>query len=130
MSTEILDITRRYFAAVAAGDIPALTDLLAEDLVWHQPGQSSLSGTYAGRDAVFGLIGAFMERSQGSFVIDKVGPLLANGDLVATTLQFRASREGAEMAMNGIDLLRIEDGRIREVWLFSEDQGAEDRFWG
>lgn len=130
MSTETIDITRRYFAAVAAGDIPALTDLLAEDLVWHQPGRSSLSGTYTSRDAVFGLIGAFMERSRGSFAIDKVGPLLANGDLVATTLHFRASRDGADMAMNGIDLLRIEGGKIREVWLFSEDQAAEDQFWG
>ncbi|SED57768.1 nuclear transport factor 2 family protein [Rhodobacter sp. 24-YEA-8] len=130
MSTETIDITRRYFAAVAAGDIPALTDLLAEDLGWHQPGRSSLSGKYTSRDAVFGLIGAFMQRSGGSFAIDRVGTFLANGDLVAATVHFRASREGAEMAMNGIDLLRIEGGRIREVWLFSEDQAAEDRFWG
>jgi len=28
-----------------------------------------------------------------------------------------------------VDLLRIADGQIREVWLFSEDQAAEDAFW-
>ncbi|MBJ2153060.1 nuclear transport factor 2 family protein [Paracoccus sp. IB05] len=42
----------------------------------------------------------------------------------------RASHKGAEMAMNGIGLLWIEGGRIREVRQFSEDQAAEDRFWG
>ncbi|MER9316256.1 ester cyclase [Mesorhizobium sp. M0659] len=34
------------------------------------------------------------------------------------------------MAMSGIDVLRIEAGKIREVWLFSEDQAQEDAFWG
>jgi hypothetical protein len=33
------------------------------------------------------------------------------------------------MAMAGIDVLRIEGGKIKEVWLFSEDQAAEDAFW-
>jgi len=27
-------------------------------------------------------------------------------------------------------VLRIDGGRICEVWLFSEDQAAEDAFWG
>ena len=32
--------------------------------------------------------------------------------------------------MAGVDLLRVENGKIAEVWLFSEDQPAEDAFWG
>jgi hypothetical protein len=31
--------------------------------------------------------------------------------------------------MNGIDLLRIEDEKIKEVWLFSERIDEEDEFW-
>lgn len=129
-TAENIETVRSYFAAVAAGDIATLTTLLTEDLVWHQPGAGSLSGRHDGRDAVFGLIGQFMQRSEGSFVIDEVGPLLGNGDLVAATVHFRASRGEEAMSMSGIDLLRVEDGRIREVWLFSGDQAAEDRFWG
>ena len=55
---------------------------------------------------------------------------MAQGDLVSTPLHFCAEKSGASMAMSGIDVLRIENGRIREVWLFSEDQDAEDAFWG
>lgn len=33
------------------------------------------------------------------------------------------------MSMAGIDVLRIESGKIQEVWLFSDDQAAEDAFW-
>ncbi len=30
------------------------------------------------------------------------------------------------MAMEGVDLIRVEGARIAEVWLFSVDQEAED----
>jgi len=70
-----------------------------------------------------------MERSQGTFRIDGLGALMAQGDLVAVPIHFSAERVGQAISMNGVDLLRVEDGLIREVWLFSEDQVAEDRFW-
>jgi hypothetical protein len=34
------------------------------------------------------------------------------------------------MGMDGVDLLRITDGKITEMWLFSDDPAAEDIFWG
>ncbi len=41
-----------------------------------------------------------------------------------------ATASRATMEMDGVDLLRVENGRIAEVWLFSADQKAEDAFWG
>lgn len=129
MSSENVRIVREYFEAVAAGDLAKLPTLLSDTLVWHQPGASDLSGKHEGRDAVFGLIGKFMERSQGTFRFDSIGNILANGDLVAVTLHFSASTQDRSMSMPGIDVLRIEDGKIQEVWVFSDDQLAEDAFW-
>lgn len=34
------------------------------------------------------------------------------------------------MSMAGVDVLRLKDGKIVEMWLFSGDQQAEDAFWG
>ncbi|WP_200843552.1 nuclear transport factor 2 family protein [Pantoea sp. 18069] len=131
MSTEQnIEIVRRYFDAVARGDLAAVGDAFSSDIEWHQPGKGTLSGLHSGKEAVFALLGQFMERSAGSFRIDTVGPLMAQGDLVTTWLHFRAERPGASISMSGVDVLRIADGRIREVWLFSEDQAAEDAFWG
>lgn len=129
MSKENVRIVREYFDAVANGDLAKLPELLSETLIWHQPGSSDLSGTYNGRDAVFGLIGRFMERSQGTFKFDSIGNVLANGDHVALTLHFSGNSGDSSMSMDGIDVLRIEDGKIKEVWLFSDDQEAEDTFW-
>lgn len=131
MSTEQnIEIVRRYFDAVARGDLDAVGAAFSSDIEWHQPGNGTLSGLHRGKNAVFTLLGQFMARSGGTFRIDSIGPLMAQGDLVATSLHFSAERPGASIAMSGVDMLRIADGRIREVWLFSEDQAAEDAFWG
>src|SRR5690606_35227164 len=124
MSNENIRIVRDYFDAVANGDLAKLPELLSETLVWHQPGSSDLSGTYNGRDAVFGLIGKFMERSQCTFRLDSFGNLLGNGAYVAVTLHFSATTQDRSMSMAGIDVLRIESGKIQAVWLFSDDQAA------
>lgn len=121
---------RAYFDAVARGDLAAVGAAFDDDIAWHQPGQGPLSGVHRGKDAVFALLGQFMERSAGTFRIDSIGTLMAQEDLVATALHFRAERpDGRSMSMSGVDVLRVVDGRIREVWLFSEDQRAEDAFW-
>lgn len=130
MSKQNIDLVQSYFDAVARGDFEAAGNTFADDLIWHQPGGSSLSGIHRGKPAVFGLLGAFMERSAGSFRIDHVDQLFANGDLVAATISFSASVGDKSMSMAGVDLLRVENGRIAEVWLFSADQPAEDAFWG
>lgn len=129
MTNSSVELVREYFAAVANGDLAKLPTLFSETLVWHQPGESDLSGTHTGQQAVFGLIGTFMERSRGTFRFDSIGTILGNGDYVAVTVQFSANAPGKSIAMAGIDVLRIENGSIQEVWLFSEDQAAEDSFW-
>ena len=32
--------------------------------------------------------------------------------------------------MAGVDVFRVEDDLIKEVWLYSSDQAVEDAFWG
>lgn len=123
-------LVRTYFDALASGEFERLGQLFADDVIWHQPGQGSLSGKYVGKEALFALFGSFMERSGGSFRIDDVGSIMANGNLVAATLHFFAESPAGAMAMSGVDLMRVEGGQIREVWVFSGDQVAEDAFWG
>jgi hypothetical protein len=54
---------------------------------------------------------------------------MANGEFVAAALHFHARRGTEQIAMNGVDVMRIRDGQIAEVWLFSADQRSEDAFW-
>lgn len=54
---------------------------------------------------------------------------MANDDMVAATLHFMAERPDRTLSMDGVDAMRIAGGKIKEVWLFSGDQAAEDAFW-
>jgi ketosteroid isomerase-like protein len=132
MATEVstaTDVVRAYFDALQQGRLDSLGALFADDVRWHQPGQGTLSGVYTGKAAVFGLFEKFMQLSGGTFAIDRVKVIMANGDLVAAAIQFRARRGREQIAMDGVDVLRVRDGQIVEVWLFSADQSSEDAFW-
>lgn len=126
---ENIKIGHGYVDALSKGDMATVGKLLADDVVWHQPGASHLSGTYRGKQNVFPHLGKFMELSNNSFRVDEVGTVMANGDLVTAKLHFVATRPGRSLAMNGVDLMRVEAGQIKEMWLFSDDQAAEDAFW-
>ena len=124
-----IQVGHGYVDALSKGDMNTVGALLADDVVWHQPGTSHLSGTYRGKDNVFEHLGKFMALSSNSFRVDQVGTVMANGDLVTAKLHFVAVRPDRALSMNGVDLMRIEAGQIKEMWLFSEDQAAEDSFW-
>lgn len=124
-----IDIVGQYGAAMAAGDMQALAATFATDAVWHQPGSSEVSGDKIGPDAIIAHLGRFMELSGGTFTLETESAT-ESGDLVAATVHFRAAREGrTDLDQHGVDVFRVVDGRIAEVWLISEDQIAEDAFW-
>lgn len=123
-----LEIVQQYFSALEKGDMAKVESLFAEDLVWHQPGKGVQSGTFIGKQAVFTHLGKLAKWSGGDLGI-KVDYLTDNGVMVVASIHFALEKNGASMAMRGVDLLRLEDGLIKEVWLFSERIEEEDAFW-
>ena len=125
-----IDTAKAYIRAVQQGDQAALGQLLHPDIVWHQPGRNRFSGTHRGINAVGAMLGGMMAVAQGSLRITRANRYMANGDWVAFEIEFEAERPGVKLAQPGVDLVRIDKGRIVEVWLFSSDQDGEDDFWG
>jgi ketosteroid isomerase-like protein len=125
-----LAVAQKYVDAVVAKDFGAVAGLLAEDVVWHQPGASRVSGTHRGAAAVDQLLGAMMTISAGTFDLSVTGAPMVNADHVAIPVHFAGRRDGLDLDQDGIDVLRVDGDRIVEVRLFSTDQDAEDAFWG
>ena len=46
-------LLRRGHEAFSSGDMDALSELIAEDTVWHWPCKNLISGDYRGREGVF-----------------------------------------------------------------------------
>jgi len=125
-----IDISKAYIRAVQTGDQTTLGQLISPDVIWHQPGNHRFSGTHRGMAEVGPMLGKMMEISKGTFTITHASHFMANGDWVAITLEFAGEANGITMKQPGVDLIRIEGGRIVEVRLFSSDQAQEDLFWG
>lgn len=129
-STGPLAVSGKYFDALSAKDFATVAGMFADDIVWHQPGGNRFSGTHRGSAAVNEMIGGMMTVSEGTFDLALTGSPMVNGSTVAAPVHFQGKRDGAAMAQDGLDLLRIEGDRIAEVWLFSSDPQSEDAFWG
>lgn len=125
-----IDIAKSYIKAVQTGDQATLGSLISPDVVWHQPGNNPFSGTHRGMAAVGPMLGKMMEVSQGTFAITRADHYMANGDWVAITIEFAGQANGLQLKQLGVDLIRIEGGKIVEVRLFSSHQTQEDAFWG
>lgn len=129
MSKETLAVFNAYNTALAAGDFPAVFATMADDIIWHQPGNHSTSGTIIGKEKLGQHLASFSEKTNGTFKV-LTNWVSDNANLVAANVTFLGEKADEKLDMNGIDLFRIEDGLIREVWLFSSDQAVEDAFWG
>lgn len=125
-----IDIAKTYIKAAQTGDQATLGCIISPDVVWHQPGNNQFSGTHRGMAAVGPMLGKMMEVSKGTFTITRADHYMANGDCVAITLEFAGEANGIKLKQPGVDFIRIEGGKIIEVWLFSSDQNQEDVFWG
>lgn len=125
-----IDIAKAYIKAVQTGDHATLGSLISPDVIWHQPGKNRFSGTHRGMAAVGPMLGAMMEVSKGTFAINRADHYMANGEWVAITIEFGGEANGIKIKQPGVDLIRVEGGKIVEVRLFSGDQHQEDEFWG
>ncbi|MEV6239088.1 nuclear transport factor 2 family protein [Lentzea sp. NPDC051838] len=128
--TTPLSVITRYFDALESGDFATVAAQFAEDVVWHQPGSNRFSGSHRGADAVGALIGGMMSVSEGTFSLRRNAPLMLNGDVVAAPVAWTARRSGASMDGVGVDVMRVADGKVAEVWLYTADPASEDAFWG
>ncbi len=118
-------------ALVSQGDAEGFGDiLLADDVVWHWPGRSSVSGEYRGRAAVLGLIQGFHELTHSRLTVESVDTLEGENHVMSFT-RVRAEREGGHLDVIMADAMRFgPDGRVVEFWTLSNDQAGVDAFIG
>ena len=86
-----VELTRRGYEAFAKGDLATLSELIADDVTWHSNDAGPLSGTYHGRDEVFGFFGRLAEETAGTFRLD-VHDVLANDEHAVALCTLSASR--------------------------------------
>lgn len=123
------EVITSYFESLEKGDIPKAFSFFSPDAKWHQPGNHKFSGTKNGLEEIGNLLGAMMQDIAGTLVVKPNGALMESDNLIACPVRFTATKGSKSMDMNGIDLFEVKEGKITQVWLFSDDQQKEDLFW-
>jgi ketosteroid isomerase-like protein len=123
-----VEIARRGYEAFAKGDMATLTELIADDVVWHVQGVGPLDGDYHGRDQVFGFFGRLAEETGGTFRLD-VHDILANDEHTAVLCNLSATRGNKSIATPVVNVSHNRDGRITEFWAATTDPQASLDFW-
>ena len=120
---------RQGYEAFAKGDVAAMSELMADDVVWHVKGIGPLNGDYRGRDQVFGFFGRLAEETGGTFRLD-VHDILANDVHTATLATLSASRGGKSISIPVVNVSHNDgNGRITEFWGATTDPEAGLDFW-
>jgi len=128
MKNEVMKVFNTYTGALSRGDFEAAFETMADTIVWHMGGESSLSGIIKGKQALGERLGEFAKRSNGTFRV--MTEWAASNDCFVAANVVSLAEIGKEKLNNpGIDLFRIENKKIQEVWTFSEQQESEDKFW-
>jgi acyl-CoA thioesterase FadM/ketosteroid isomerase-like protein len=126
--TIVEEFLTRQREMYAGGDLAAVEELLAEDVVWHVPGTSPIAGDYGGREAVTGYYRLRRELAGGAIVVAKGGEAHHEEALVQLA-DGRAPLGGRDVVWRTAGVYRVADGRIAEAWLVPLDQEHFDRVW-
>jgi uncharacterized protein len=128
MSDENAQLLRQAYDAFARGDVPTVLQILADQITWHVPGRSPLSGDYKGHDEVVGFFTRSMELSGGTLRVD-VDEIVADGERVIVLTTVSAERNGRHWSTPEVHVWRVVDGRATEFCEYQGDQQTEDEFW-
>jgi ketosteroid isomerase-like protein len=125
---ENVELIRRGYEAFDAGDMATLSELFAEDAVWHSAGNGALSGTKQGREAILAYFGELATRSDGTFKVT-LQEIIGGDNHIVGLQHNHAETNGKTLDTDGALAFQIRGGKISEGREFYDDTSQGDAFW-
>jgi hypothetical protein len=122
------ELMRKAYDAFNSGDMDTLGELFADDIVFHTPGTSVISGDFNGKEAVFAQFGQIAELTDNTYQAE-LHDVLANDDHAVALHVSKGQREGKTYENPEVIVAHIRDGKLAEVWDHVLDQKAEEEFF-
>jgi hypothetical protein len=121
-------LVRRTYADFESGDLDLLGVVMAEEVVWHEPGRSSLAGHYRGPKEVLGFLEELKARSSGTFKIE-ILDVLSEPERAVVLQRETAMKDDETLDVIAAVEFEIHHGKITEVTVYQHDSYAFDEFW-
>jgi uncharacterized protein len=116
---------RRLAAARRRSDFEEVRSLLADEVVWHEPGNADYSGDHRDADEVVALI---KKLSEIPLVLEPQEVVVTDEHAAART-RWWAERADTRVEGNEVAVSQFAGDKVAEVWLWYDgyDQAAHDR---
>jgi len=121
-------VIRRAYQDFESGDLDLLGVVMGQDVVWHEPGRSSLAGDYKGPETVLGFLEQLKLRSDGTFKIE-VLDVLSEPERAVVLQRETATRGGKTLDVVAAVDFEIHHQKITEVTVYQADTYGFDEFW-
>ena len=123
-------VVRRTLDAVNGRDVAELQACFHADVSWFETGRDNpLGGPYRGIGEVLTFLAARFEQSADTLAID-VHDVVAGDEHVVALVRLTGARGDRRLDDRSVFVVHVDDGLVREIWSYAEDQTGIDGFWG
>lgn len=122
-------VIRRGYEAFARGDMATLSELFAQDVLWHEAGSAStpLAGDYKGQEAVFTMFGQLVTlTSEFRVTLEEV---VADDRQAVAIHEAYARRGTTTYRCREAIVFHLLEGKITDAWHTVPDAEAYDMLW-
>ncbi|GAB3993671.1 hypothetical protein GCM10028807_29520 [Spirosoma daeguense] len=124
-------VIKTFLTSIQQGDHQTSVALIHPNIQWNQPGTNRFSGLKKSSDAVVQMVGGMIQASSQTLRLADIKQLTVNGNKVACLVHWKAVMPGGGVLdVHNIDVYTVENGKIVEATIYSEDVAQEDEFWG
>jgi len=120
-------LAQSAYEAFGRGDVPALAELMADDIEWVDPGdpdENPLAGTYRGKEEVLGWFGKLAE--QVDFSAFEPRDFIAQDDKVVSLVHAEATvrSTGRSMVQDEAHVWTFRDGKVARFQIYLDTAAA------
>ena len=121
------ELLRSFYAAFSRGDMEALFNALADDIVFHVPGRTQISGEHRGKEQLTDFFQKVGELSRGTVGLE-VHDVVASDQHVVGLANVSGQPKGSPLSYHVVHVWHVRGGKMAEMWEHPEQAGF-DAFW-